>query len=360
MRTAEICPTCATYTNALCVLYDGPTVLTNINVDPLDSLDAALVNINTAVGAINTAIGNIDLDEVLSNGNVSTITPFLPSVNFGTTSNFGQISFGSDTFTFGDSLPNNICEIKDGEITIISNGGTIDAKITSTLLTVSRTFNLPNKNGTFAMLSDIPATPTLQQVLTAGRISTITPWVPNIEIGTGSNPSTLYCNADTFVFADTQPNDIFRIKDGEITIVSLGMSIDAKITSSLLSANRNFNLPDKSGTIALTNDIPKRFIALISQSGTANPTLTIVRNDFSGTISATRNAAGDYTITNTLPEFTNNKTTACINNSTNYAVKFTGATRTGNTTISLAVFNITGSAADTLLLGDVLQIEVYP
>jgi hypothetical protein len=52
MRTAEICPTCATYTNAVCVLYDGPTVLTNINVDPLDSLDAALVNINTVVGEI--------------------------------------------------------------------------------------------------------------------------------------------------------------------------------------------------------------------------------------------------------------------------------------------------------------------
>jgi hypothetical protein len=262
MRTAEICPTCATYTNAVCVLYDGPTVLTNINVSPLNSLDTALVNINTAVGAINTAIGNIDLDEVLSNGNTSLLDAGVGALNIfsGSLGNFGRIAFTSDTFTFLDS----------------------------------------------------------------------------------------------------NPNDIFSIKDGELNIFSSAGTIAAKISSSALAASRTFDLPDKSGTIALTNDIPKRYIALISQSGTANPTLTIIRNDFSGTISATRNAAGDYTLTNTLPEFTNNKTTACINNSTNYAVKFTGATRTGNTTISLAVFNLSGVAVDTYLLGDVLQIEVYP
>jgi len=46
MRTAAICPTCATYTNALCTLYNG-SYLSNINVSPLDSLQVALTNINT-------------------------------------------------------------------------------------------------------------------------------------------------------------------------------------------------------------------------------------------------------------------------------------------------------------------------
>ena len=45
MRTAAICPTCATYENALCVLYNGP-YLTNIDVNPLDSLEVALGKIN--------------------------------------------------------------------------------------------------------------------------------------------------------------------------------------------------------------------------------------------------------------------------------------------------------------------------
>ena len=57
MRTAAICPTCATYENAICVIYDGPG-LTNIEVAPLDDLTTALLRIDTAVGILqnNTAI----------------------------------------------------------------------------------------------------------------------------------------------------------------------------------------------------------------------------------------------------------------------------------------------------------------
>ena len=45
MRVAEICPTCATYTNAVCVIYDGE-YLTNIDVSPMDPLDEVLEKIN--------------------------------------------------------------------------------------------------------------------------------------------------------------------------------------------------------------------------------------------------------------------------------------------------------------------------
>ena len=45
MRTAAICPTCAVFENALCVLYNGP-YLTNIDVNPLDSLEVALEKVN--------------------------------------------------------------------------------------------------------------------------------------------------------------------------------------------------------------------------------------------------------------------------------------------------------------------------
>jgi len=45
MRTAAICPTCATYTNALCIIYDGE-YLANINVNPLDSMEVALKKVN--------------------------------------------------------------------------------------------------------------------------------------------------------------------------------------------------------------------------------------------------------------------------------------------------------------------------
>jgi len=45
MRTAAICPTCAVFENALCILYNGE-YLTNIDVNPLDSLEVALEKIN--------------------------------------------------------------------------------------------------------------------------------------------------------------------------------------------------------------------------------------------------------------------------------------------------------------------------
>jgi hypothetical protein len=46
MRTAAICPTCATYENAKCIVYNGP-YLTNVKVNPLEDLESALAKINT-------------------------------------------------------------------------------------------------------------------------------------------------------------------------------------------------------------------------------------------------------------------------------------------------------------------------
>lgn len=46
MRTAAICPTCAVYENAKCIVYNGP-YLTNIDVNPLADLETILGKINT-------------------------------------------------------------------------------------------------------------------------------------------------------------------------------------------------------------------------------------------------------------------------------------------------------------------------
>jgi len=62
MRTAAICPTCATYENALCVLYNGD-YLPNTDIQPLDSLevalqkiDANLVPVTGVTGPTNSAV----------------------------------------------------------------------------------------------------------------------------------------------------------------------------------------------------------------------------------------------------------------------------------------------------------------
>lgn len=73
MRTAAICPTCATYINAVCIIYDGPNLL-NIDTLTLDNLEDILGNINTTVGGINTSISGIDTSITTINGNITTLT----------------------------------------------------------------------------------------------------------------------------------------------------------------------------------------------------------------------------------------------------------------------------------------------
>jgi len=46
MRTAAICPTCAVYENAKCIVYNGP-YLSNIKANPLEDLESILAKINT-------------------------------------------------------------------------------------------------------------------------------------------------------------------------------------------------------------------------------------------------------------------------------------------------------------------------
>ena len=53
MRTAQVCPTCATYKNALCVLYVGED-LPNIGVYSGMSLEDAMIAINDALNQFTT------------------------------------------------------------------------------------------------------------------------------------------------------------------------------------------------------------------------------------------------------------------------------------------------------------------
>lgn len=73
MRTAAICPTCATYINAVCVIYNGPNLL-NINALTLDNLELILENIDITVGGVNASIGGINSSISTINSSISTLT----------------------------------------------------------------------------------------------------------------------------------------------------------------------------------------------------------------------------------------------------------------------------------------------
>lgn len=76
MRTAAICPTCATYENALCVLYNGDP-LTISGIAPLDSVTTAIVKLNAALAPAHGVIAPSANALYIGQLYVDTVTPAL-------------------------------------------------------------------------------------------------------------------------------------------------------------------------------------------------------------------------------------------------------------------------------------------
>lgn len=76
MRTAAICPTCSTYENALCILYNGD-YLPNIDVAPLDSLEVALQKVNDNLVPLNGTGSPTIAAVYIGQLYVDTVTPSL-------------------------------------------------------------------------------------------------------------------------------------------------------------------------------------------------------------------------------------------------------------------------------------------
>lgn len=83
MRTAQICPTCATYTNAKCVIYDG-LYLTNSGISPKDNLEYAL-------GLIDGQLGVLASNIITTNNNLATTNSNLATTNSNVAGNTSAI-----------------------------------------------------------------------------------------------------------------------------------------------------------------------------------------------------------------------------------------------------------------------------
>lgn len=85
MRTANLCPTCATYENAVCVIYNG-ALLTNTGIAPLDNMQVALGKIDTSIGTLTNLINNLPASGVQgvvagTNVSVDNTNPAFPIVS---------------------------------------------------------------------------------------------------------------------------------------------------------------------------------------------------------------------------------------------------------------------------------------
>jgi hypothetical protein len=107
----------------------------------------------------------------------------------------------------------------------IFNSGAFSGNLTRLALTGNHVWSLPNQSGTIALLSDIPAptpTPSLSSVLGVGN-------------STGGNN--------------------INVSAGDIVSFANGI-FAGSLSTTVLTGNQSWDLPDQSGTIALLSDIP--------------------------------------------------------------------------------------------------------
>lgn len=103
-----------------------------------------------------------------------------------------------------------------------------------------------------------------------------------------------------------------------------------------LTLNRSIKFPDAAGTIALQNY--KSYVALISQSGTNDPTATVVFNDTGATFTWYYDDVGSYFVACSNPILLSGKTVVFVTtqgNPGNGQNKIFGGARANNSTVTL-------------------------
>lgn len=307
MRTAQVCPTCATYTNALCVIYDGE-LLSNINVSPLDNLEEILVNINDNL---------VPIHGVTS-----------PTIS---ATYLGQIYINTAT--------------DEVFIAIATGGGPAD--------------------WTMVSVEAAPVTPGIDDVLAEGqsfsanRVMDVSTYNFVVETDTYSN---LFYINDSGI---TSIGDINNNVNGtNITVddsteeVNITANNWATINGNNIAVSVNGTLADTSGNVTLSSPY-KVYTAVISQSGATAPTVDyLLQNTLSGTPTWGYNNVGQYTLT--LPtQWVNNKTIVFIN--PGYIPQgFTiGWQRSSSSILIIDVRDSAGVYTDALLFKASIEVRVY-
>ena len=335
------------------------------------------------------------LDDVLTSGNTSNLEIGVGKLNLfdAAFSTFGQVAFDADTYTFLDSLPNDIFSVKDGELNIFSNAGTIAAKVASSSLSVSRTFNLPNKNGTFAMLDDIT---TGVEGVTGFGVDNTDPLNPIVNkftqtlnlTATGTNRTTAapittvftrvnngIANRGVILPSLTNVGDKYFVYNTTDSVKKLYADADVYVNGSLVDTfvSGVTLLPGTvysftcmiGGVITASQEQVTPYLvfrALLTQSGTSAPVLTILENNLQDIPTPSYFSQGNFLITFLNNIYTGSKTFIKIG-STNPASTDSAAIAYvygGSGTEIMVNTRDGGVNVNDALLNTSLEILVYP
>ena len=456
MRTAAICPTCATYENAVCIIYNG-TNLTNINVPTLTNLETSLINIDNAVGSLSAYIDSVAANPIVlttdgTSGPATLIGNLLNVPNYQPTLQdvvWNDPITNQDIYVYNDLItptihtgihPNGI-EIKDYTLPTYTTFNKDYIRLYDQSTTNESYINLPNANnnaaydfpatgGTLALISDV----TLQTV-TSGTNKNLTDGfnfqgtgagdsntgITNINAfgtdaaknnsgsgninafgrraaqdNTGDNVNVLgidsgnlntgdhinalggvsaynnsgdYVNAlgpsaganNTYSYVNLLGYSASASADNQLVLSKNMGSQMARIGYGGISADRLYTLPDASGTLALTSDIPgyKEFVAILTSSG-VSLNVAVIKNTLGGSVTTASYGTGPYyyyLVSSGL--FTDNTVVFIGSNHSNDGTKTVKSYRTSSNVVEL--YGFTGSTLDhTAINGVCIEIRVYP
>lgn len=156
------------------------------------------------------------------------------------------------------------------------------------------------------------------------------------------------------------------LPDGEIQISSIGDgNSKVKLRADYLTSTYTLQFPDKTGdqTFAMLSDLSglptktyKVYSALVSQSGTGNPTVKVLEDDF-GTIITQYNNVGLYYFIDTNAGFTTDKTVMIVAGGENVFTH--NWSNINNLTTAMQTKNLLGVNTDGLLANTFIEIRVY-
>lgn len=294
MRTAAICPTCATYTNAVCVIYDGP-YLSNLDIDPLMTIQEILgiidskvqlklgytpenvanKSINPSLGTSNTlypsqkavktyvdnAISAIpappipNLQQVLTSGNVATIGIQLNSPTPANNAFNGLRVFDNDV-NFLYVRPSSIYWVGDEGDTTLQFSNTSGTYILTT----------PENNGTLALSVNgvsadvsgditLPA-PTLQQVTDVDNVTTNPIYVLDDALSPTVQASLQidsFSSLPIVLLEDLVNNKVSSLSSEQLSFTNGAFvnTVNVKATN-VTGSTKNIEIPNASGTFVLS------------------------------------------------------------------------------------------------------------
>jgi len=263
----------------MAIIYNYPLNSILLAEDMLIGTSTKIVNGQPKNATKNFSIGdltgfikqNVSLDDVLLVGNTSLLDAKIGELYLYDTpvANYGNIALNQNRFSFNTVTHGEVFRAQRDMFSSFSASGYRGSFEVSNI-TANQIWDFPDKSGTVALLSDVPVVtiPTLQEVTDEGSITTNSITVGGITSGNFSSDgygiyiSDSYDGINNFQYVPYaglfvgNGTDLYTqlLNDGSIVFqTSVGYG---NLRSDLVTGSWSWQLPNASGTLALTSNIP--------------------------------------------------------------------------------------------------------